>query len=142
MIIARSYEISAGHHLPLHEGKCREPHGHNYIIEVAVQGPLQEEGSATGMVMDFADLDRVVKQYLNVIDHVDLNELEDRQYLRYDGTTMNEWIMPPTAENICTWLFSSLLYNFPIYSASVEGKVQLNRVRVYETRNSWVEMTR
>jgi 6-pyruvoyltetrahydropterin/6-carboxytetrahydropterin synthase len=142
MVITRIYEVSAGHHLPLHEGKCREPHGHNYTIEVSVQGALQREGPASGMVMDFADLDKIVRQYLNVIDHQDLNTITEARYVRRDGTTMTPFPFPPTAEQICGWLFEVLQHDFPIYSAQVDGVQQLTRVRVYETRDSYTEVSR
>lgn len=125
--ITRQYEISSGHHLPLHEGKCRSPHGHNYIIEVSVKGDLQKAGPATGMVTDFADLDHDVKFVLALIDHKNLNDI-------FEGSDF----FPPTAENLCRWLVTELLRVYPAYSASV-GEVQLHRVRVWETRDSYVE---
>lgn len=41
--------------------KCNSPygHGHTYVLEVTVEGPLQEE---TGWVMDFALLKRIVDE--------------------------------------------------------------------------------
>jgi 6-pyruvoyltetrahydropterin/6-carboxytetrahydropterin synthase len=41
--------------------KCNNPfgHGHTYVLDVTVEGPLQEE---TGWVMDFKDLKRVVDE--------------------------------------------------------------------------------
>lgn len=125
--ITRQYEISCGHHLPLHNGKCRTPHGHNYVFEVSVKGDTQKSGSSTGMVLDFAELDNQVKVYLDRIDHKDLNELEFIP-------------QPPTAENIAYWLWSELVKYFPIYSAHVEGTIQLHKIRLYETSKSWVEV--
>jgi 6-pyruvoyltetrahydropterin/6-carboxytetrahydropterin synthase len=136
MRITRSYEISAGHHLPLHEGKCREPHGHNYVIEVTVEGTQQDSGPATGMVMDFADLDRMSNACLNVLDHQDLNELDATKYLTHSGKRHQSLLMPPTAENICEWIFMTIEDSVRYY-----GVGHLAKVRVYETRNSYVEMS-
>lgn len=122
--ITRSYEISAGHHLPLHEGKCRFPHGHNYICEVSVsRDMLQTSGPASGMVMDFTDLDLWAKKCLDVVDHHNLNDLLPKEY------------MPPTAEHLAQWIWWYLNGTKDI------DEVVLTRVRVYETRNSWVEVT-
>jgi 6-pyruvoyltetrahydropterin/6-carboxytetrahydropterin synthase len=54
-------------------GPCSWPsfHGHNYDLEVAVTGSAD---STTGMVTDFAALDRIVREnVVNVIDHRNLN---------------------------------------------------------------------
>lgn len=70
--ITRSFSFAAAHQLPWHPGKCQRPHGHNYRLEVTVEGPVGEHG----VVMDFDDLKAVVQaQILDRFDHRDLNEL-------------------------------------------------------------------
>jgi len=66
----RRYTISASHRLHTDAlsaeenqaayGKCNNPHGHghNYIVEVLVSGPVDPE---TGMVVNMAALDDVVR---------------------------------------------------------------------------------
>lgn len=116
--ITRSYEISCAHHLPLHQGKCRTPHGHNYQVEVTVWADeLITSGPSTGMVMDFAELDVQAKFILNGIDHQDLNLVLPEDY------------QPPTAEHLAQYLFNSIPAN--IWS-----------IKVWETRNSYVEISR
>jgi 6-pyruvoyltetrahydropterin/6-carboxytetrahydropterin synthase len=119
--IARSFEISCAHHLPLHEGKCRFPHGHNYQIEATLWADeLISSGPSTGMVVDFADLDEVVEGLLIDLDHKDLNEV------------LPEAWQPPTAEHIAQYIYSSLSFVFSnVWS-----------IRVWETRNSYVEVSR
>ncbi|AXA36832.1 MAG: 6-carboxytetrahydropterin synthase [Candidatus Sumerlaea chitinivorans] len=75
-------------------GKCANPngHGHNYDLEVAVEGELDP---ATGMVVNFYDLQRVVEEHIfNKVDHKNLNK--DVDFLH--GVI-------PTAENLarCFW---------------------------------------
>lgn len=56
-------------------GKCNNPfgHGHNYVVEVTVSGPIDGE---TGMVTNLADLDRFATERLvEVFDHQNLNTL-------------------------------------------------------------------
>ncbi len=53
--VTRSFSFEAAHQLPWHPGKCRRLHGHNYRLEVTVQGPVGENG----VVMDFDDLSAV-----------------------------------------------------------------------------------
>jgi len=55
--ISKTFTISCAHILPQHPGKCSRLHGHNYTIEVAVEG----EVGGDGMVMDFDALNDLVK---------------------------------------------------------------------------------
>lgn len=74
--ITKKFSFEAAHMLPMHDGKCARLHGHSYVLEVTVSGPLQESGSARGMVMDFADLSKVVdEEIVSQWDHQYLNDL-------------------------------------------------------------------
>lgn len=119
--IARSFEISCAHHLPLHEGKCRNPHGHNYQIEATLwSDELITFGPSTGMVVDFADLDAAVDLLLSDLDHKDLNLVLPAEY------------QPPTAEHLAQFIYNTLSYTF----------VNVWSIRVWETRHSYVEVSR
>jgi 6-pyruvoyltetrahydropterin/6-carboxytetrahydropterin synthase len=48
-----------------HNGKCKFPHGHNYIFEVSLDGPVNEQG----MVLDFSILKDMVRHYFEQFDH-------------------------------------------------------------------------
>src|SRR5215208_23004 len=50
-------------------GKCNNPnwHGHNYTLDVSVEGPIDER---TGYVMDLAKLKTLVeKELVSLVDH-------------------------------------------------------------------------
>jgi 6-pyruvoyltetrahydropterin/6-carboxytetrahydropterin synthase len=94
-------------------GKCNNPygHGHNYVLEVTVSGPVD---SATGMIANLADLDPFVEQQvLEAFDHTYLNE---------DVAAFRERV--PTTENVCLEIYDRL----KIFPAA-----RLERVRVEET---------
>lgn len=100
-------------------GKCNNPHGHghNYVVEVLVSGDVAPE---TGMVVDMAKLDRVVRDLvLDRFDHANLN---------LDELFVNR---VPTTENLCKALFELLQHRVPA------GR--LHRVRVEETENNFFE---
>lgn len=121
--ICREYEFAAAHHLPLHEGKCRRPHGHNYVFEVELTGRLYDTGPSTGMVMDFYALDRLVDEYIiSQLDHQDLNENKVLASYGY-----------PTAENVALFIYETM---------KRELADTVTRVRVYETPRSFAEVTR
>lgn len=92
-LITRRYHFEAAHFLPgVPEGhKCRRMHGHNYVVELTVEGPLDAH---TGMVLDFFDLDLVVAPLLAAIDHRVLNEIRG--------------LANPTAELIATWFLEKV----------------------------------
>ena len=82
-IVTRRYGFAASHRLhsvALSEeanqqlyGKCNNPfgHGHNYVVEVSVRGPLD---AATGRTVDIGLLDELVRrQVIAPFDHRNLN---------------------------------------------------------------------
>jgi len=98
-------------------------HGHNYKIEVEVSGevePVFEGNSDSGMIMDFSELDRRVNQFvIEKLDHQIINN-----------------VLPiyPTAENLAQWVFDAV----PL----LRSGHQMERVRVWETSDSWAEVKR
>jgi 6-pyruvoyltetrahydropterin/6-carboxytetrahydropterin synthase len=81
--VTRRYGFAASHRLHSGElseeenrqlyGKCNNPygHGHNYVVEVSVRGPLDE---ATGRAVDTAALDELVRrEVVRPFDHHNLN---------------------------------------------------------------------
>ena len=94
-------------------GKCNNPygHGHNYVVEVAVSGPVDP---ATGMIANLSELDAFVER--------EVIEPFDHTYLNKEISELRERV--PTAENICIEIFNRLR-EFP--------RAKLERVRVEET---------
>jgi 6-pyruvoyltetrahydropterin/6-carboxytetrahydropterin synthase len=71
------------------------PHGygHNYELEVAIEGEVDPE---TSMVVNLTDLDRVLKDEVDrPLDHKNLN----RDVPEFAKT-------PPTAENLALWIWN------------------------------------
>jgi 6-pyruvoyltetrahydropterin/6-carboxytetrahydropterin synthase len=128
LLLSRRYRFCASHRLHSAQlgeeenqrvyGKCNNPygHGHNYVVEVAVSGPVD---ASTGMIANLADLDAFVESAVI--------EPFDHKYLNEELDVFHENI--PTTENICIEIFNRLR-RFP--------KAALERVRVEETgRNSF-----
>jgi 6-pyruvoyltetrahydropterin/6-carboxytetrahydropterin synthase len=68
-------------------------HGHSYRLEVAIRGPLQTQGPASGMVEDFETIEGIVEQ---------------RVIGRLDHQTLNDIVENPTAENVLLWIWQQL----------------------------------
>jgi 6-pyruvoyltetrahydropterin/6-carboxytetrahydropterin synthase len=91
--IRKQFRFEAAHVLPHHPGKCSRLHGHSYRVDVVVGGPLQSEGPAQGMILDFDEISAVVKP--SVIE-------------RLDHSSLNDLLPNPTAEHIALWIWHEL----------------------------------
>jgi 6-pyruvoyltetrahydropterin/6-carboxytetrahydropterin synthase len=99
----------------------RRQFGHNYVLEVALCGPLDPE---TGMVMDLKRLKEILeREVADRFDHANLNE--DTEYFR-------ERAPVPEA-------FAQLL--FELLDAAIPGEL-LHSVRLSPTTELTVEVTR
>src|SRR4051812_39846562 len=65
MEVTYTHEVPFGHRLMFHDGKCKFPHGHNYMISVTLAGPVNDNG----MVVDFSWLKGAVRAYFEQFDH-------------------------------------------------------------------------
>jgi 6-pyruvoyltetrahydropterin/6-carboxytetrahydropterin synthase len=101
-------------------GKCNNPnwHGHNYVLEVAVEGPIDDR---TGYVIDLSELKSIVQR--EVIDRV------DHRNMNVDVDFMCG--INPTAENIVVACWRALEQHV--------APGRLRRLRLWETENNYVE---
>ena len=98
--VSKRIEISYAHQLSLpYESQCNRMHGHNAIIIVYCKS---KELNENGMVVDFSEIKRVVKQ----LDHRNLNEL-------IEG--------PTTAENVACWLCQQIPNCYKVSFQESEG---------------------
>lgn len=136
--LTRRYRFSASHRLhtaALTEdanvelyGKCNNPygHGHNYVLDVTVEGPIDE---SSGRVCDVAALDRLVTRYiLKDFDHGNMNEdLADFESL------------VPTSENVTLAIEARLR---GAWKSEFPGQwPRLSRLRLEETKRNSFEHT-
>jgi 6-pyruvoyltetrahydropterin/6-carboxytetrahydropterin synthase len=128
--LTRRYRFAASHRLhtaKLSEsenkrvyGKCSNAygHGHNFVMEVTVTGPLDPE---TGMIANRGELDRFVQR--------EVIEPFDQKFLNEEVPEFREQVA--TTENVCRELFRRLR-SFPL--------AKLERVRVEETSKNSFEI--
>ena len=70
--ITKLFSFETGHALYGYDGKCRNVHGHSYKLSVTVIGqPISDNTNVKfGMVIDFSDLKKIVKEdIVDVFDH-------------------------------------------------------------------------
>jgi 6-pyruvoyltetrahydropterin/6-carboxytetrahydropterin synthase len=136
--VTRRYKFAASHRLnscQLSEqqngdlyGKCNNPygHGHDYVLEVTVAGPLD---AVSGQVVNILVLDRLVEQQvLRDFDH------------RYFNADVPEFLgdLVPTSENILRVIENRLSTHwrgaFPGEGPHLEG------IRLQETKRNRFEL--
>jgi 6-pyruvoyltetrahydropterin/6-carboxytetrahydropterin synthase len=62
--ITKEFKFESAHALKDYDGLCRNIHGHSYELKITVSGtPITDETSPKlGMVMDFGDLKKIVRE--------------------------------------------------------------------------------
>lgn len=144
--ITRKIEFDAGHRIPDHASKCRNIHGHRYVLEATVRGAVKAHDgeSDSGMVVDFGDL----KTLMNVAigdewDHAFLVYEQDTQALNacgMMGEAHKSVILDviPTVENLSALAFTKLTAQ--IEKTFAGSHWYLYHVRLYETPNCWADV--
>lgn len=137
MRMCRHEEFELAHLLDNYDGACAHPHGHTYKVEITVEGVIDE---ATGMVMDFNQLKKVIKDV--VPDHYfisdsrfdDEDSFQHRLRELFDeyGKRYKAWPFRPTAENMVCYFAQQLKFKLP-------ENVFVVNIKLYETTNSYAE---
>ena len=108
-------EFSSGHFLRNYRGRCENPHGHNYKVQITLAGSELDEA---GLLLDFKLLKQVMRPVIDRIDHQMLNELEP-------FTTVN-----PSAENIARFFYQETNQQL---SEMTKGRVRVKDCTIWET---------
>jgi 6-pyruvoyltetrahydropterin/6-carboxytetrahydropterin synthase len=131
--ITRREEFSAAHRLhnpALGADENRElygicnnanGHGHNYAVEVTVRGPVPD---GTGMVIDLNRLMVILRE--------EIIEAVDHKHLNHDVPFLEGII--PTAENVAVAFWRRIEPRISRFEGA-----RLQRVRLYESRNNFVD---
>lgn len=137
--VMRRIRFCAGHRLLGHGGKCENFHGHNYIADFYV---TVDELDEVGRVVDFADLKRVLKGWLDEHwDHAFLLFREDHAAIEAIRSVQPHklYLLPanPTAENLAQHLLEEIC---PVLLEPLDA--QATKVVVWETEESFAEVCR
>jgi len=133
VVVTRRADFAAAHRLSRPDwseeknrsvfGDCANPnwHGHNYELEVSVEGPVDPE---TGFVMDLKALKDVIeRRVIADVDHRNLNV----------EVSWLEGVMPST-ENLAIAIWDRI-------AAGLPAEVRLRKVAIRETPRNSVEYT-
>jgi 6-pyruvoyltetrahydropterin/6-carboxytetrahydropterin synthase len=105
--------FAAGHALRNYKGKCENVHGHNFKVQVRIEGQSLDD---TGMLVDFIDVKTVMRNVIERLDHQFLNEVPP-----FD-------IKNPSAENIAEYFHQELTAGL-----TSPVPIRISEVRIWET---------
>lgn len=111
--------FAAGHALREYKGKCENVHGHNYRIQITVEG---EKLNRIGLLVDFVELKKVVRQVMERLDHQFINDLEP-------FTVLN-----PSAENLAKYFYDEVSERMPDNNG--DAPTRISQVKIWETDTS------
>lgn len=131
--INKEIQFDAGHRVPLHASKCKNPHGHRYRVVAFIEGELITEGPESGMVRDFSIVKELLTERVHdVYDHAFIVAKDD-EVMRFalahgdPDWKIVEVDFIPTAECLAKAIFDDLQEN---------GLPNLMRIEVWETPTS------
>ena len=103
--------FAAGHALRGYRGKCENVHGHNYRVQLTLEGA---ELDAIGLLVDFVEVKRLIHGVVDRLDHRFINDLPP-----FD-------LVNPSAENLAKYFYDEI-------SGNLTKSVRLGQVKIWET---------
>jgi 6-pyruvoyltetrahydropterin/6-carboxytetrahydropterin synthase len=106
--------FAAGHALRNYKGKCENVHGHNFKVQVVIEGERLDQ---TGLLVDFLDVKDLMQAVIARFDHQFLNEIPP-----FD-------VRNPSAENIAEYFH----HEMSIGLTTTPVPIRIREVKVWET---------
>jgi 6-pyruvoyltetrahydropterin/6-carboxytetrahydropterin synthase len=138
--ITKEFTFETGHALYGYDGKCRNVHGHSYKLAVTVKGqPIMDSNNVKfGMVIDFTDLKKIVKEeVVDPFDHATVfnknsPHLELAKELESRGHEVILADYQPTSEMMIQDFAKKIADRLP-------ENIELFSLRLRETESSYAE---
>jgi 6-pyruvoyltetrahydropterin/6-carboxytetrahydropterin synthase len=105
-------------------GDCTRLHGHNYVLEASVSGPVDPR---TGMLMSIAELKAILAE--------EVGAGFDHRRLEVEVPALRGVI--PTSENVARAIWGRVE---PRVAGAGGGRYRLTRLRLFETEDLFVEI--
>ena len=108
--------FASAHQLREYQGQCENLHGHNWKVEAVVEG---RELDNRGLLLDFKELKRALKEVLEELDHRFLN---DHPFFQKNN---------PTSENLASFIFKRLEETLRVHPG-----IKVKAVTVWESERA------
>lgn len=111
-ILRKEFRFESAHYLPLVPDRhpCKRLHGHSYAVVIEVGSKHLKKN---GFVIDFADINTLIKPVIENLDH----------------QLLNDFVENPTVENMCVYIAEKFSRN----AQAQKQDVHLLAVEVSET---------
>lgn len=138
--ITKQFSFETGHALYGYDGKCKNVHGHSYKLSVTVIGtPITDRSNVKfGMVIDFTDLKKIVKEEIvDQFDHATVfNETTPHIELAKELQSRDHHVIlvdyQPTSENMVIDFSQRIMGRLP-------KNIKLFSLKLQETDSSFAE---
>jgi len=138
--ITKQFNFETGHALYGYDGKCRNVHGHSYKLSVTVIGQpiIDTKHVKLGMVIDFGDLKKIVKEEIvDQFDHATVfNKNTPHVELAQELTDRGHEVIladyQPTSENMVIDFAARIKARLP-------KNIELHSLKLQETETSFAE---
>ncbi len=145
--VTKKIEFDAGHRLPNHYSKCKNLHGHHYSLEITLEGEINTTPNETneGMLIDFSEIKEITEKcIIKPWDHAFFVYKNDSKVKNFLETLDNHKTivteLPPTAEHLAQMAFEVITSELNSHTKSLNNKVTLTGLKLYETPTSWAEI--
>lgn len=126
------HDFSAAHRIPDHSRESKRIHGHNFKVEVVIDGDVDD----SGMLIDFDVVKGLLGKWLDESWNNRILLCENDPILLNDGfyhvledtNSLNTLPYPPTVENMAKFLYE-------VFWQILSDNVILRSVAVYETES-------
>ena len=138
--ITKTFNFETGHALYGYDGKCKNIHGHSYKLFVTVIGtPINDYNHVkNGMVIDFGDLKKIVKEEIvDIFDHATVfNQNTPHKELALDLRAKGHHVLlvdyQPTSEMMIQDFAQKIINKLP-------DNIKLHSLKLQETETSFAE---
>jgi 6-pyruvoyltetrahydropterin/6-carboxytetrahydropterin synthase len=138
--ITKQFSFETGHALYGYDGKCKNVHGHSYKLSVTVIGtPIDDRNNVKyGMVIDFTDLKKIIKEEIvDIFDHATVfNETTPHKELAHELIKRGHHVIlvdyQPTSENMVINFADKIKIRLP-------ENIKLFSLKLQETETSFAE---
>lgn len=135
--ITKIFRFEMAHAIYGYAGKCKNIHGHSYVLHVTVADNSDENYfiSAPGFIIDFKQLKKIINE--TVIHKLDHQLVLSNQYVQSNGLLQRHeniflWEMEPSVENMLIYIKQNLQSAFPT-------EIRLIKLKLFETADSYAE---
>ncbi len=131
--VAKEYHWEMSHRLPFHDGPCKNLHGHSYKLILALEGELDKNS----MVLDYYEIDRIIRPMMNQLDHAFLCDKDDNMMIEFlENNGFKYSIIPyfTTSENLVTYFLDNIKKEFQKF----DNLLTLS-ITVFETIDAFAE---